>query len=80
MDPLQVHKNRKIFLLLDPEIGAVGHIASMAILPAGALLLFCLVCSREIVTTPAGFKTKGAKIVFCGISQTNKAEVDHNKI
>ena len=44
------------------------------------LLLFCLVCSREIVTTPAGFKTKGAKIVFCGISQTNKAEVDHNKI
>ena len=38
MDPLQVHKNGKIFLLLDTEIGAVGHIASMAILPAGALL------------------------------------------
>ena len=37
MDPLQVHKNGKIFLLLDKEIGAVGHIASMAILPAGAL-------------------------------------------
>ena len=37
MDPLQVHKNGKIFLLLDTEIGAVGHIASMAILPAGAL-------------------------------------------
>ena len=34
MDPLQVHKNGKIFLLLDTEIGAVGHIASMAILPA----------------------------------------------
>ena len=40
MDPLQVHKNGKIFLLLDTEIGAVGHIASMAILPAGALFLF----------------------------------------
>ena len=40
MDPLQVHKNGKIFLLLDTEIGAVGHIASMAILPAGALRLF----------------------------------------
>ena len=39
MDPLQVHKNGKIFLLLDTEIGAVGHIASMAILPAGALVL-----------------------------------------
>ena len=38
MDPLQVHKNGKIFLLLDTEIGAVGHIASMAILPAGALV------------------------------------------
>ena len=38
MDPLQVHKNGKIFLLLDTEIGAVGHIASMAILPAGASL------------------------------------------
>ena len=37
MDPLQVHKNGKIFLLLDTEIGAVGHCASMAILPAGAL-------------------------------------------
>ena len=37
MDPLQVHNNGKIFLLLDTEIGAVGHIASMAILPAGAL-------------------------------------------
>ena len=37
MDPLQVHKNGKIFLLLDTEIGAVGHIASMAILSAGAL-------------------------------------------
>ena len=37
MDPLQVHKNGKIFLLLDTEIGAVGRIASMAILPAGAL-------------------------------------------
>ena len=44
MDPLQVHKNGKIFLLLDTEIGAVGHIASMAILPAGALpFLFLLV-------------------------------------
>ena len=40
MDPLQVHKNGKIFLLLDTEIGAVGHIASMAILPAGALVIF----------------------------------------
>ena len=39
MDPLQVHKNGKIFLLLDTEIGSVGHIASMAILPAGALSL-----------------------------------------
>ena len=39
MDPLQVHKNGKIFLLLDTEIGAVGHIASMAILPAGALVV-----------------------------------------
>ena len=39
MDPLQVHKNGKIFLLLDTEIGAVGHIASMAILPAGALIV-----------------------------------------
>ena len=39
MDPLQVDKNGKIFLLLDTEIGAVGRIASMAILPAGALLL-----------------------------------------
>ena len=38
MDPLKVHKNGKIFLLLDTEIGAVGHIASMAILPAGTLL------------------------------------------
>ena len=38
IDPLQVHKNGKIFLLLDSEIGAVGHIASMAILPAGALV------------------------------------------
>ena len=38
MDPLQVHKNGKIFLLLDTEIGAVGHITSMAILPAGALI------------------------------------------
>ena len=40
MDPLQVHKNGKIFLLLDTEIGAVGHIASMAILPAGALFQY----------------------------------------
>ena len=42
MDPLQVHKNGKIFLLLDTEIGAVGNIASMAILPAGALVVFAL--------------------------------------
>ena len=30
MDPFQVHKNGKIFLLLDTEIGSVGHIASIS--------------------------------------------------
>ena len=39
MDVLQAHENGKIFLFLDPEIGAVSHITSMAILPAGALIL-----------------------------------------
>ena len=47
MDPLQVHKNGKIFLLLDTEIGAVGHIASMAILPAGALPQTCSIYMEQ---------------------------------
>ena len=38
-----------------------------------------LVCNHEIVTTPAGFLTKDAKIVFYDSSKTNKSEVDHNK-
>ena len=35
---LQLHENRKI-LLLDSEIGVVGHITIMATLSAGTLLL-----------------------------------------
>ena len=51
MDPLQVHPDGKLFLFLDPEIGAVGQITSMVILPAGAL---CIkgrnVCDRICIT------------------------------
>ena len=46
MDPLQVHTNGKIFLLLDTEMGAVGHITSIAILTAGALV-FIQKCMKE---------------------------------
>ena len=48
---LQVHANGKIFLLLDPEIGAVGHFTSMAILPAGSLYIKGRnVCDRICIT------------------------------
>ena len=55
MDPLQVHKNGKIFLLLDTEIGAVGHIASMGILPAGALF-FSTGSIKSFTTLMMGLK------------------------
>ena len=51
MDPFQVHANGKKFLLLDPEIGEVDRITSMAILPAGALYLAYIRLEKSVRNT-----------------------------
>ena len=75
MDPLQVHKNGKIFLLLDTEIGAVVHIASMAILPAGALSQFSL--SRVMTPTSYGVDSVSRMLMSCSSALDVSGRVSH---